>query len=637
MPATPVYFGPFSGGLNTSSDPSAVEDNELTIAENFDLDSAGALIIRPPASDTGWEIDTLSSPTGLKILGFYDRPSDETRLLIASDGESTTYAINTVTGNIATITTTFSATAMVQAWVPLATGGKTVAWLLAGPDAGAPGGYYGDGVAFTPVAAMPRGDSIILHLDRLWVTCSDNKGTSWYEDALYYSNAYAQATDVGGFWNNTSATAGNFWRINPSDGQKNISLIEYGGSILVFRTRSLWQLSYTDDPADTGVVSNVLPSVGLESPECLTSYDNYLYFFYAGHAYEFASGRVQRIDDKVDLVPSGQEVASYMPFHVSTFGNRVIFGIYDILYVFNTVLRCWTTWTTQTYGTFGPFFQSEHTSGYGQRPYAYASTTTTLSAQSGTATQPVLIFYDEAGNEAEPMFATMRTKYLLYDNVSNFKRLFWWGLDCDVKLSRIETLVRNEGVLSRTTWGDLLNGTDASAPRTWGGPIESTLTSAVAAATVLPLKNINDFKDAVGAYLDVYDAKGTKLLAQAVLLTAFNASASTITIDTAVTAPKGGYVVISGQLPLANDIGGMISGGYTWSSPSHEIPQTADEVNGTSSRPARQIVKLLNSLRFRQVSFQAKITTDGASGNSAQIYRIVTFVDIKQTVSAKVT
>src|SRR5689334_13242360 len=43
-----LRFGPFVGGLNTGSDPTAVADSELVDCVNFELDIDGSLVGRPP-------------------------------------------------------------------------------------------------------------------------------------------------------------------------------------------------------------------------------------------------------------------------------------------------------------------------------------------------------------------------------------------------------------------------------------------------------------------------------------------------------------------------------------------------------------------------------------------------------------
>jgi hypothetical protein len=53
VPGQPIQVGPFIGGLNTFSDDTSIADNELVLAENWDLDLDGSLVSRPPFADNG--------------------------------------------------------------------------------------------------------------------------------------------------------------------------------------------------------------------------------------------------------------------------------------------------------------------------------------------------------------------------------------------------------------------------------------------------------------------------------------------------------------------------------------------------------------------------------------------------------
>jgi hypothetical protein len=92
MPGEPIQVGPFVGGLNTFSDPTAIADNELVVCENFELDLDGSLKSRPPIEDLG--IDFPLEATGdMEFLGNF-QVSETVSYLLASDGDSKTYYFN---------------------------------------------------------------------------------------------------------------------------------------------------------------------------------------------------------------------------------------------------------------------------------------------------------------------------------------------------------------------------------------------------------------------------------------------------------------------------------------------------------------------------------------------------------------
>src|SRR6185503_10440488 len=52
MPGQPVKIGPFVGGMNTYSGPSAIADNEAVEIKNMEIDLDGSLTSRPAITRT---------------------------------------------------------------------------------------------------------------------------------------------------------------------------------------------------------------------------------------------------------------------------------------------------------------------------------------------------------------------------------------------------------------------------------------------------------------------------------------------------------------------------------------------------------------------------------------------------------
>ena len=76
MPGDALQIGPFVGGLNTFSDPSAVADNELVVCDNFELDLDGSLKSRPPFIDLAQNIPLNSAGGSPNILGYFYATGD---------------------------------------------------------------------------------------------------------------------------------------------------------------------------------------------------------------------------------------------------------------------------------------------------------------------------------------------------------------------------------------------------------------------------------------------------------------------------------------------------------------------------------------------------------------------------------
>ena len=81
MSGDPIRLGPFVGGINQLSDPTALQDNELVDAVNLELDLDGSYIGRPPFFDRA----APASGTNMRLLGYYITAT-HTRLIGANSG-----------------------------------------------------------------------------------------------------------------------------------------------------------------------------------------------------------------------------------------------------------------------------------------------------------------------------------------------------------------------------------------------------------------------------------------------------------------------------------------------------------------------------------------------------------------------
>lgn len=216
MPVQPLVIGPFARGLNTYDDPTAVLDDEVVEALNFDPGLEGSMKSRPPFQDLGDPM-TLGASGDARLLGmFYD--AGGTPYLLASDGLSSTYYYLSGAWNL--ITNTFAASAMTQY------DGK--AWLVAPFGESDPGGSWTPTGGFVADADMPKGDVIVSYKFRLWIAPGKGSTTS---TRVYYSKVLGQPN----FWQ----TPG-FVDIGAGDGESVVALTKYYNTLVVFRTRSIF-------------------------------------------------------------------------------------------------------------------------------------------------------------------------------------------------------------------------------------------------------------------------------------------------------------------------------------------------------------------------------------------------------------
>lgn len=446
MPGQAIQVGPFLGGLNTFSDGTAIADNELSICENFELDIDGSLKSRPPLVDNGIDFPLSALGGNVEMLGYYI--DGAANYLIASDGQTSTYYFDGTSWTL--ITNTISATSMAQF--------DHKAWMSAAPGSANPGGYWDPTGGFVAVADMPEGDVVIAHKFRLWII----KGRDATTDGtrLYHSDTLGSTP----FWPVTP----DFIDIGSGDGQNIVSICVYYNNLLILRTHSIYSLQYTTDPA-SGIVSLIVPGVGLAHKDAMILYENYLYFIYDDRAYEFSNSRSTHLNVKVPF-EAGTRSGIYSPYSVSVFNQRIIFSFFDRLYVFGLRTRTWTTWKSDTFGAIGKLISSPATS---ENESAICHSSASVPVAPGR-TAATLLITDTFNDEVEQMTCTLQTKNFNYEASSIYKRLFSWGVDAIFRGEVTATAVPitfNYNV----TWGTLrLSGTTWGSRRlggfTWGQP-----------------------------------------------------------------------------------------------------------------------------------------------------------------------
>ena len=428
----PLIIGPFSKGLNTYDDATAIQDTELVDVLNFDPGFDGSLRSRPPFTSVGapLSLGTTGIPT---LLGYYYDTSGSAHL-IASDGLSSTWRYSS--GVWVLITDTFAATDMAQF------DGK--AWLLPPVGETDPGGYWSFTGGFVADADMPKGTSIVSYKSRLWI--AEGLGGP-NPTRVRYSKVLGQPN----FWASAS-----FMDVGAGDGQSVIKLFSYFDTLLVFRTKSIWSFQYGVDPA-TAIQGVIVPGVGLQNQRALVPYENYIYFMYDEKAYQFVNNRVTQINTKVPFRATNLG-STQDPFQVSLFNNRIIFGYYEMMFVYSLRTQTWTSWRSDAWGPMGQIMSSFVA---GDTDEALVLPSRTVAPGAGR-TVPLLQITDRFGTETELMECSIQTKNYNFDVPGSYKVLFWWGLDAIFK-TNVVAQVSPVAFNAVTMWGQLLE-----AGETWG-------------------------------------------------------------------------------------------------------------------------------------------------------------------------
>lgn len=455
MAAETLRLGPFSGGMNTGSDPALVQDTELTNCLNLELDIDGSLVSRPA------------------IQVAFQGAQNERLLIFGSVVFSgTLYLFATRAGG------TYVSSNAGSSWTQLNPGGlsrecKTMevynntVWLPATPLSANGGMSWTPGGGAVAVAAIPRGEKCVIHKNRLYIV-PGNTATS-NASRLSFSQSADPAT-----WPGT-----NFIDVQPGDGDTLNNLVVYQDNLLLFKGESTHVLAYDLDPVDA-ILREINPVVGSDGSLGVVQYENTVYSMHRNKVYEIINFNFSLLNLKLPLVfdnalPTGT-TARYEPQHLSTLGERLIVRYYNRTYSFQLRTRTWGEWSkTDTTSTiewhiFGPLVRARDLSGSGLDSYY---TGYSFDVSSG-GYKVIKIVDGRTGGAAEgtgshKFYCIATTKdYDMADPV-RYKRLFWWGADLisgEEAVGSIEPIT----LINSVTW-DSLNGELWSDLNTWESPI----------------------------------------------------------------------------------------------------------------------------------------------------------------------
>jgi hypothetical protein len=315
-----LRLGPFTGGLNTTSDPSTIADTELAECFNLEQDLDGSLKSRPPMK----EIFGHSTFTG-RVIFLCEAIFNNDHYLICSASTGVYYFIN---GAFTLITATFEAGAAVQY--------ADKVYLVPKPGSGS-GGKWDPSGGFVAVAAIPKGQSCAIHKDRLYVT----PGISSTADTSRLKFSDAANFEV---W-----PAGNFIDIKQGDGTKLIDITVYQDNILLFKEQSTHMLSYSTSVTDASL-QPISDHIGVARQFNVVNYENQVYIFHGGWVYEITNLDFLRINVKVPFIRDDTAPSAFSEesIFISLLEDRLICRYYHKVYVYGLRTKTWSEWDSDS-------------------------------------------------------------------------------------------------------------------------------------------------------------------------------------------------------------------------------------------------------------------------------------------------
>jgi hypothetical protein len=453
-----LRLGPFVGGLNTASDPTAIADTELVECINWELDIDGSLISRPSITET-----VSGGQNNMTIIGCGTFPGGN--YLIGSSANGV-YAFNGISWT--TITTT------IRSYVALQYGGFV--WIVPAPGSASPGGRWDPAGGWVTDVNMPQGESAVFHKSRMFIVPGISASTN--SSRIRFTDPISSSTLT---WTST-----NLIDVNPGDGQNLIDLAVYNDNLMLFKDHSTYLLAYDLRPTDA-ILRTINSVIGVTTRYCVVSYENSIFVLHEGEVYEVINFDFTRINLKVPFVldttqPSiGNRVNDVF---LTLLGDRLIVRFYSRIYVYGLKTRTWTRWASgnEHLHNFGPLMAFPATSGTSQQTDFYAGQI--------TGTNKIVYLKDGySATKAEGLTGTpvdiecfMQTKNYDLADSHHFKRLMWWG--ADVLTTRdIEATVTPISQSFQITWAQMaLNTWGFYSDKTWARPLDSpaTVTTPVA-------------------------------------------------------------------------------------------------------------------------------------------------------------
>jgi len=436
MPGEPIRLGPFVGGINQLSDPTALQDNELADAVNLELDLDGSYIGRPPFFTRA----APSSGTNLRFLGYYITAA-HSRLIAANSAGIWSYESGT--WSFVAGTSSVTAAVMVQY--------DDKAYIIADVTSAGAGGFIDDTLVYTVQSAIKKGGAAVVHKERLFVVPGPSQTGS--------NSTLLQGSAPADFLTYPVAIF-----INKGDGQKLIDIQVYNDNLLLFKEDSTYVLAYDASPTDA-ITRKVNATIGVASTNCVVAYENQLYVLHRNNVYEVVNYDFSKINSKVPFEFDSTKPGPWStPTFLTLLGDRLIVKYFARLYVFGLKAKVWTRWDTGT-RYIGPAVAMPIRGEVNAIPeYMIPTAVSTANAVYG--------FRDivDASN-SETINCSIKTKNYDYGVPHRYKRLMWWGANI-ATMSDITGTVQPIIIGFSVTWDALATHTwDEISVNSWDQPL----------------------------------------------------------------------------------------------------------------------------------------------------------------------
>lgn len=692
MSGKPILIGPLTGGLNTISQAGEAADNQAVSLVNFEVALDQSLTSRPPMEVVPGSLLPSTNTLGWNVLGVY-RVAAAEWYLVAQKWTGTAWQVgHMLNGDPANF---------VQIkMMPAGDNNKVTGYAQVNADA-----YFSVGTASTAngfswnknvYAATDwvingtgtnviKGSILISYKSRLWLSGQDNSSTG--------SRLFFTVIDSTGPKLNTWNKDTDYIDIAPGESGFITALLPLNNSILVFKNDGTWRFSYPSQ-VSKGQQDKISGYIGAANQQCVVDFENYVYVYHQGRAYELINNIYNQINRTVKFDLDGKSVDSIADnVSLSVVTRRLVFRYYNTIYTYFIDTKTWSQWRSYI-GNPGRFYQlPSDISSANQSVYVAASAGMTSAVSTNYILDPYFsttLTYlqgqtsagyssNVAGNTltvTKTTAAVDTLEVLLNEKggltnynipISSGQQFTFTGtttISAGQAKIRLTYQLRNGGT---TTTETNISGTNFSVTIT--APDQAILCRASLVATgmtnggTVTLYNPsltragNNSPYTLIKISDRYSTSTTPVeyMECTVRTKSYDYQAPSAYkrlfwwgIDLKTVRPVTSKAIpVSKQLPvtwgdLQSYTHAQLAAG-TWGNPlsflktSITVSDAADVANSLTEN-GRIFIKLLKSLRFRQISFEITLTTLGnADTGPCKLFSITSYVLPKENTSTKVS
>lgn len=346
MPGKPMPVGPFTGGLNTTSDSGESRDDEVVQLVNFEVGLDTSLTSRPPFKLESASV--VSSPNKWRVLCIF-RISSTEWYLIANKPTSTGWQTGAYLNGDITSTPTYVITTDtgVSNEVLSATQYGDTVYFVKGIDAPTNSFKWNPNIGLVGSSTMPKGSVIIAWKERLWVA---GTGRAADGNRVRYSTINETGPQP-----DTWATL-DYFDVAAGEGGFITTIVSSFNNLIVFKNDGTWKFSYPSKVSN-GTVDKVSGAIGAAGPTCVVEFENLLYVYDQGRVYELINGNFSQINRNIKFERDPGSVDEVAPgADLSVLNRRIILRYENSVYAYTVDTRAWSQWRSAN-GTPGRFWE----------------------------------------------------------------------------------------------------------------------------------------------------------------------------------------------------------------------------------------------------------------------------------------